>query len=30
MLKEPIKSITQGQSAVFYEDDDVVFGGIIC
>ena len=28
-LKEPVKSITPGQSAVFYENEDVVFGGII-
>ena len=26
---EPVKSIAPGQSAVFYEGDDVVGGGII-
>ena len=26
---EPVKSIAPGQSAVFYEGDDVIGGGII-
>ena len=26
---EPVKSITPGQSAVFYEGEDVIGGGII-
>ena len=26
----PVESVTPGQSAVFYEGDDVVGGGIIC
>ena len=29
-FKEPIDSVTPGQSAVFYEGDDLVGGGIIC
>ena len=29
-LKEPIKGVTSGQSAVFYIDDVVIGGGIIC
>ena len=28
-LKEPIKGVTSGQSAVFYIDDVVIGGGII-
>ena len=29
LFDEPKKSITPGQSAVFYEGDDVIGGGII-